>query len=352
MVVSEKKKKEKKEKLWDKKVFTKVFLISVLICTVVFTTGFTLGEHFLDYGFMKKTGDTDSDKSKTAENMNILIKGSGIFAREYRTSKRVNILVMGTTDEGLADTVMLMSFDPKTKRFDEISIPRDTYYYREGKSGGFLKFNSIFHDGPEAVAEAVHEVLVGIPINYYAVVDYDGVANIVDSMGGVPMDVPIDMHYLSAEQNLIIDINAGQQVLDGNHAVQYLRFRKGYANGDLGRVEAQQEFVKNAAKEALGLSLPSVAKSVVENVDSDITLRALLYLAKKAKGMSFDNVDTHTIPGTGGGIGGLSFFIRGDDTEIDAMIREFYGDPAKAKPAEDAKDGDEAASADSKAAAE
>jgi LCP family protein required for cell wall assembly len=321
------------KKTFNRGMFVRLFLVTLVIATLISASGFTAYAKLLDVRFMEKGEHAGKPTLVTEENMAVLIPGEGIFAQDYRTSKRVNVLLLGTTDEGLADTIMLASFDPVSKRVDVISIPRDTYYYRSGYGASWLKVNAVFHEGPVAMAEAVHNILVGIPINYYAVVDYTGVENIVNSMDGVPMYVPMDMYYSSPPQNLLINLKEGEQVLDGAHAVQFLRFRKGYINGDLGRVQAQQQFIKNAAAQALGRDLPNVAKSIQENVDSDITLRAILYLAKKAKGMDPGNVTTVMLPGTSARIQGLSFYQAVDDYEIDQLMRTIYDPP---KPVEEA----------------
>ena len=123
---------------------------------------------------------------------------------------------------------------------DLISIPRDTYFHRDGyNSEGENKINAAYRKDPVNTARAVSEVLLGMPINYYAVIDYKGVANIVDSMGGVPMDIEFNMKYTDPYDTppLVINIPKGHQVLDGKHAVQFLRFRHGYVEGDIGRVE-------------------------------------------------------------------------------------------------------------------
>jgi LCP family protein required for cell wall assembly len=222
---------------------------------------------------------------------------------------------------------MLASFDPETQKMDIISVPRDTYYQRPDYNyGGYLKINSVLEtDGIKGAAKAVHNVLEGVQINYYAIMNYEGVKKVVDSIGGVPMDVPMDMHYTDKKQNLYIDLKKGKQTLDGAHAIQFLRFRKGYAEGDIGRVKAQQQFVKNAVKEAMGLNLPKVAKTVMDNMDSDLDLRAITYLASKAIGMGGDDLTLHTLPGDDGQrIQGLSFWVAADSEEVLEMMREVY----------------------------
>jgi LCP family protein required for cell wall assembly len=321
--------KKRKKPLTPGKLFCKVFFIALPICLLIFTGSVFGAMKFLDAKLMNHSGVVAPEQ--TEEKLDLLIPGEGIFKSEYYNSKRVNILAYGTTDEGLADTIMLFSFDPDMQEVDVISVPRDTYHERKGfEYGGYLKINAAAHEGPLELCKSVHDVLLGIPINYYAMVDYKGVEKIVDSMDGVPMDVPMNMHYTSKRQNLYINLKKGEQTLNGKQAVQFLRFRKGYKDGDLGRVNAQQQFVKNAAKQALGLDLPKVATTVVQNVDSTITPRAILYLASEAGGMSADAVNAFTLPGESGMRNGLSFFLRAKETEIEAMLREIYDDPTAA----------------------
>src|SRR5665647_3438315 len=162
--------------------------------------------------------------------MGYLVDEDSPFYKEFKDSERVNILVLGV-NSGLTDTIMLASYDMKTKRVDVI-----------------------------ATARAVSDVLLGIPINYYAVIEYDGVSKVVESMGGVPMNIPFDMVYSDPYDTppLKINIKKGDQVLDGKTAVEYLRYRKNYTEGDIGRVGAQQLFVKAAFKQAIGKDLIKV----------------------------------------------------------------------------------------------
>jgi LCP family protein required for cell wall assembly len=323
------------------KAFTKFFVITFICCIVGITAGLGAMDVLLGQKPMEK-GATASSESlsvgETEEKMNILIPASDTFKTDpdFKDSKRVNILLFGNTINkgetyGLTDTIMLGSFDPETKKFDVISVPRDTYYdegrekYVTNGGPGFLKINSVLEsEGVKGAAESIHDVLQGVQINYYAVANYDGVAEIIDAIGGVPMDVPFNMHYTSAKQNLYIDLKKGKQTLDGAHAIQFLRYRKGYRNGDIGRVEAQQKFLKSAIKESMGLNLPKIAQTVMENVDSDLDLRAILYLASKAAGMDSGDVNMHMLPGTDSRISGLSFWEAADADEVIEMMREVY----------------------------
>ena len=184
------------------------------------------------------------------------------------------MLLLGVND-GLTDTIMLVSYDMKNQHVDIISVPQDTYYGRKGSLAGFSQNQcNLQKDGAVGTARAVSDVLLGIPIHYYAVITYDGIGRIVDSIGGVPMDIPFHMYYKDPtdEPPLYIDIPKGPIVLDSSNVGQFLRFRKGspgypgYPDGDIGRIKAQQEFMKSAFRQALGFQLPKVAKTVIQNV--------------------------------------------------------------------------------------
>jgi anionic cell wall polymer biosynthesis LytR-Cps2A-Psr (LCP) family protein len=168
---------------------------------------------------------------------------------------------------------------------------------------------------------------MNIPINYYAVLNFEGAAAIVDSMNGVPMDIPFHMKYDDPRDKppLRIDIPPGHQILDGKNSVDFLRFRRGnpgyrgYPDADLGRVKAQQEFMKSALKRCLSFDLPNIARTAFEHVQSDITLRAALYLAGKAVGMSGEDIRAYTMP-----YSKVDFFVHPDKEGIADMLTEIY----------------------------
>jgi LCP family protein required for cell wall assembly len=255
------------------------------------------------------------------------------LTKAFHEANRVNVLMLGVND-GLTDTIMLGSYDLDAGHIDVVSVPRDTYYDRaDARSTAAKKINSIY-SGKKAVgtAIAVSDVLQGMPIHYYVVVDYQAVKKVVNSMGGVPMDIPFHMVYNDPYDKppLKIDIPAGQQVLNGDKAVEFLRFRKGasgykgYPEGDIGRVKAQQQFVKSAFRQAIGLNLPKVVTTTLESVDSDISLGVAAKLAAKAAGLTGEDVQTITIPGNGGMKGGLSFWLP-DEEAIKEMLMQIYG---------------------------
>lgn len=256
----------------------------------------------------------------------VFVAQSGGFFSEFDDVDRLNMLVLGVNNN-MTDTMMLVSWDMKHDRIDIISVPRDTYYHRTGYDGTTQKkINAIYaSQGIKEVAEAVHDVLFGIEINYYAVIDYKAVRNIVNGVGGVPLDVKQDMHYEDPYDTppLVIDIKKGKQTLDGDHAVQYLRYRHGYRNGDLGRVQAQQEFLVSLYRQCLNHGITSSARLVTKNVKSDLTVGAAGKYAMSAMGLDKDSIHSWTIPGEAQYIDKISFYIQDKDGTKD-MLRRIY----------------------------
>jgi LCP family protein required for cell wall assembly len=257
--------------------------------------------------------------------------GDSDFAKKYADSRRVNMLILGE-NKGLSDTIMLACFDVEIKRVDLVSVPRDTYYERPDYPGAALqKINSIDEtEDPVAVAEAVSDILGGVPIHFYDIYTDDDIKKIVDSMGGVTINVPMRMKYTDKKQDLYIDLKKGKQKLNGDQAVQFLRFRKGYANGDLGRVEAQQNFMKEAFKQSIGIGFPSVAKTVMDNVDSNMAGNMAVRIGSEAVGMKTKDIKTWMTPGKAQTVNGASYYMVDRDEAL-SMMEEIFS----MKPPED-----------------
>ncbi len=307
----------------------KVFLKQFLIWLVIFVVILTPAAYALDkLGGVRILQGTEN----LMDELDVIVDPKSPFFEAFRDSERVNILLLGVND-GLSDTIMLGSYDMKNQHVDVISMPRDTYYDREeATSAATYKINAIYRNGTAVgTARAVSDILMGIPIHYYAVVTYEGIGRIVDSIGGVPMDIPFHMYYRDPTDKppLYIDIPKGPTVIDSSNVQQFLRFRKGspgypsYPDGDIGRVKAQQEFMKSAFRESLGFGFPNVARTVMRNVDSDLTLGMAVKIAGKAVGLSREDIQTWLTPGEPGTRNGASYWWV-DEDGIKEMLMEIY----------------------------
>ena len=208
------------------------------------------------------------------------------------------ILVSGVDDHnGGSDTNILVAVDAANDSIYGVSIPRDTKAIINGEAH---KINYAYNAGGTALmAETISDQL-GIPVDYSVQVDLQGFVALVDSIGGVAFDVPVDMHYEDPYQDLYIHIDKGVQTLNGENAMKVVRFRSGYASQDLGRMQTQQAFLKAAAKQTLTASnlnkIDDFVKIFQSYVETDLSLGNLAWLGKEAIAMGSDAVSFSTIP--------------------------------------------------------
>ena len=209
------------------------------------------------------------------------------------------ILVSGVDDHnGGSDTNILVAVDAANDAIYGVSIPRDTKAIIDGDAH---KINYAYNSGGMSLMADVITEQLGLPVDYTVQVDLQGFVAIVDAIGGVEFDVPIDMHYEDPYQDLYIHINKGLQRLSGEDALKVVRFREGYASQDLGRMNTQQAFLKAAAKQTLTPAnldkIDDFVKIFQSYVETDLTLGNLAWLGKEAIGMGSDAISLSTLPG-------------------------------------------------------
>jgi len=233
-----------------------------------------------------------------------------------RRSGCSTILIAGT-DEGSyrTDTMMLLSIDRSARKVSLVSIPRDTLVYCQYS---VPKINSAYGwagGGDAGMAELMERVteIIGFEPDGYVVMDLEGFVKLVDLMGGVRFNVPVDMHYSDPSQNLNIDLAKGEQRLNGEQAMEVVRFRSGYATADLGRVSVQRDFVTAAMKQWLSVKniykLPSALSLLKKYTKSNLSDGNYLWLAEAALLCDRSNVATVTLPGAATYISGGSYYV-------------------------------------------
>ncbi len=267
-----------------------------------------------------------------------------------RNEHSYNIMVVGKDRTGLnTDVMMVVNFNSATQKINVLQVPRDTYVEDTVNRYGNKRINAILahwlsihrnefdtsnqaNKGGLEYLEKTIESTFGITIDKYCMIDLDGFVDIIDAIGGVPMNVPSNMKYSDPEQNLYINIKKGEQVLSGKDAEGFVRFRSGYTMGDLGRVDAQKLFL-SALMEKLTSSdwytldkLTDVAGLVIKNCTTNLTLKDIIgYLRLIDFGtFSPDSITFYTAAGESfTGEGGASLYSLYLDENLEIINRAF-----------------------------
>ncbi|MBO5560396.1 MAG: LCP family protein [Firmicutes bacterium] len=220
------------------------------------------------------------------------------------------------------DSMVLANYDNVNKKLTLVSIPRDIMVevsdesYRIMRSEfpepgrNMMKMNEIHHYGGEnhgfeLLLKQIDDMFDVKP-DYYVKVNFDGFNEIVDSVGGIQFDVPMDMDYEDPTQNLYIHLKQGPQLLDGAKAQMLVRFRKdnyggGYANGDIDRLKVQQAFVKafmeqTMTKDKILGNLTEYMSIFKTYVTTDAKISDMVRYASVFKNLDINNIETYTLP--------------------------------------------------------
>lgn len=302
---------------FSKKFFSRIgcFLLAIVIGAVCVVA---------NYYFFQPKADTESNFEILDSSGNVLNQNDGENSDVIGTDKIYNFLVIGRDRAAsLTDVIMLISYNLEYQSMTIMQIPRDTYI--EVEDYWYHKINGMYNycqkevkaagstdpelDGCIKMADYMEKHLA-VKIHYSAVIDLDGFASIVDAIGGVDMYVPMRMYYPDPEQNLLIDLYEGYQHLDGDKAEQFVRYRYGYANADIGRGDAQKNFMSafldKLSQEATNISvITELAGHAFDSIKTDMPLEMLVYLGKQfmgfanetGEGVSLSNVKFMTMPG-------------------------------------------------------
>ena len=206
---------------------------------------------------------TDAEQEEEVEPFYVLLLGSD--ARSSETSR--------------SDVLILARVDPANAAVTLISIPRDTMVYIEGY--GTQKINAAYAYGGAALAVEVVEEYAGVDISHYAEVHFYEFEELIDSLGGIEVDVPEDVSV----DGVIVE--AGEQTLTGEEALAVARDRHHVTGGDFGRNQAQRIIVEAVLEKVLSVSaaeLPGVVSDIAECVTTDYSVTELVELATEFYG--------------------------------------------------------------------
>lgn len=316
--IKQKTKRVSKKKKRKKHPILRIFLLILLILIIIFTINFIKapGDSFLS----KFIGALLGHNEKTLENLD-----------------RLQVLILGEST-GMSDTIIVASYDPKTQNAALLSIPRDTFIGdNKNKTTVYDKINSLYTSGktPEKTLAAVNKI-TGLDLKYYIIVDTKALQKLVDTIGGVEFEVPIDMNYDDSAQNLHIHLKAGYQTLNGEQAEQLVRFRHNndgssysysYGDNDLGRMKTQRNFIIATAKQTIKMKNVTQIGNIIDifkdYVDTNLDFDYLKHYIPYAIQMDISSIKTAQLPGRAQYLGYLSFFLC-DMEETKELVDEMF----------------------------
>lgn len=274
--------------------------------------------------------------------VNILVLGTKVLTSEVEDPNQPDLGYQALVNsfQGLADTMLLLRFDPAGGKLTVLSIPRDTQAEIEGL--GVTKINAANQQGgPSLAAETVSNLLGGVPIDRYVRVNVQAVEKLIDALGGVTVYVPKDMKYQDDSQHLYINLKEGEQHLNGDKALQFLRFRYD-EYGDIGRIQRQQTLMRAIIEQALNpktlLRISDILSIIQSHIDTNLTVEELVALSGFAAQTQRSEVQMLMLPGdfSGDGKKEVSYWLP-NQQRIEELAGQYfehgYGEPEFADPA-------------------
>lgn len=276
-----------------------------IVCSVLSVFMFTLGVFMLVYINMTNVYGTDNN-SNTSDKTGGLI-GDLLDPFKVTRMKSINVFVCGGDQAAnLTDTMMVINFNPKTAQINVLSIPRDTQIRINNRTA---KINELYQNGGGEFAVQKLTEILQTDIEYYVHVGLPAFREIIDILGGVVYDVPVDMYYRDPLQNLTINIQAGKQHFDGKKAEEFMRFRqysdgranKYYDGSDLKRINAQQNFVKELIRQKANLyyitRINEILDVVFNRVETNLSISEVLKMSMNIDKINAENINFFTLPG-------------------------------------------------------
>ena len=307
-------------------VFVMFFMVAITALTMFIITNYndisTIIEGFTDKNLAGVKVSQKPDLTPSKFNFKML-------------SRYQNILLLGVDSNGpntlpfsgvRSDTMIILSVDLHGKSVNAISIPRDSkVYIAEGH--GVQKINSAYALGGIDLTKKTIEETLGIKIHNYIIVNAEGVRQLIDAIGGVPIHIDQNMHYHDYSAGLHIDFSKGDYVLSGEQAEEYLRFRKD-ALGDIGRVHRQQKFIKALIEQAKSpealRKIPEALKIASLYTRTDLNLYQMSQYAAAARDIDLNKVEFVMLPGGPNKKGIISYWILDPEKTQQVINRLIY----------------------------
>ena len=310
----------------------RIILISISICCVVLIGLLMI---FNTDGFFGAIFGKDS-KAQTAFMKLFSNREKSQIPGTFGLSRQ-NILILGVDDNPdvpdlwtgtRTDTIIIANIDPKTKSVNAVSVPRDSKVYLAGNKG-INKINSAHAIGGVELTKKTVEKTLGIRIHRYVLVHENIIKDLVDALGGVDIYIEKPMQYRDYTAHLNINFSQGQHRLNGQEAIEYLRFRHDKM-GDIGRTQRQQWFLRGIVKKLQDPStiskIPELISIANQYIKTDISPAEMVHYAEFIRHIDLAGTEIATLPGQPNQKGYISYWILDPDKTQEVVNRLLYRD--------------------------
>jgi LCP family protein required for cell wall assembly len=267
------------------------------------------------------TGESETYGTRFKRTMRNIVQPELSLTNSFNGQRQVSVLLVGLDhvpatkyDPGTirrSDSVLLATTDFDTKQIRIVSVPRDGWvqHWRGGSQHGWEKLGHSYAYGQQAdkdnplaginCTKETVEHLLDVPVDFYVVIQFEGLVQLVDALGGLTVDVEKDMKYTDRAGGLFIDLKKGTQHLTGEQVVQYARFRHDAAS-DIARMGRQQKVIKlilvELRKPEHLAQLPQLSQLFAESVLTNLSLDQLLAIVQHLDEYNADGIETMTLP--------------------------------------------------------
>lgn len=245
------------------------------------------------------------------------------------------VLCIGKS-QNMTDTIMVVKYSPKNQKATLLSVPRDSFVGKNKNTAtAFDKINAKYQISPQSTINAVND-LTGLNLKYYVTVDTKALRDLVDAIGGVYFDVPINMDYDDVTQDLAIHLKKGYQLLNGEQAEGVVRFRHNnngtsystdYGDNDLGRMKTQRNFISAVINQTMKPSnitkINALTKIATEEVETNMSWDLIKDYIAALMNFNTENLQADALPGTPQYMNGLSFFLV-DSVGAKQKVKELF----------------------------
>ena len=307
---------------------TIVFIGVIMAIFIIAGNEKNVSKHFGQDSFItkifKKMSLSNNNKEHADFTLPFGLRRQNILILGVDASENPNDLWTGTR----TDTIILVNIDPKTKSINALSIPRDSKVYLP-KDNGVNKINAAHAIGGIEMTKKTIEDTLGVHIDRYIMVHDNAVKEIINAMDGVDIYIEKPMRYHDYSGKLHINFNKGNQHINGQQAVEYLRFRHD-ALGDIGRTQRQQWLLRSLLKQLKQPStitkIPDILSVAKKYIKTDMSLYEMSQYTALAKQVDMDKIEVAMLPGAPNQRGYISYWILDPEKTQEVINRVIYRD--------------------------